>query len=362
MSTADQLDLGACDSCGAEDWEIQRFGPLRRSMDWILSGRPVRRYRARCRRCGFVVEGGEGGEGFLSVARYTRGPGWWAAPVRAFRVLRDERTAIPAPIHHVLAGVVGSGLGVALDVVIGWPWWLVAMGTVIAVWVAYMATAFRRVGAGVPESLRTQLRDALDPKGALARYDRRMEAVVRTPPFPLFGLADSWRGPRFIGGAGWGGIGREARIESIELAHGDPLDETGPRLRVESSAAHPTLPREMILRDLAVGLWQETERPPANLPAERFRSWVDARERAIRRRETPSFAPVEISVNGRHRRFDHLSSGANWIAYGIVDDVTLKLSARNLSPDEVELVTVREPEPYIAGTRLLRERHHQESG
>jgi hypothetical protein len=293
---------------------------------------------------------------------WTRGPAWWAAPVRLFRALQDERTVIPAPLHYVAAGLVGVGLGLTLDLVLGWPWLLVAVATVIAVWLAYMATALRSAGGAAPESLGTRLRDALDPKGASARQDERTAAVVRSPPFPLYGLPDSWHGPRFIGGTGWGGIGREARIESIELAHGDPLDATGPRLGVESSVAHPRWPRGMVLRDLAVGLWRETEPPPADLPPERFLSWVDARDREIRRRETPPFEPMEISVDGRPFRFDQLSSGASWVAYGMVDDVTLRLSGRNLPAGGVALVTVADAEPYIAGSRLLRERHRHEGG
>lgn len=44
-------------------------------------------------------------------------------------MLLDARTAIPSPVIYVGAAVAGTVLGIPLDLVLGWPWWAVALGS-----------------------------------------------------------------------------------------------------------------------------------------------------------------------------------------------------------------------------------------
>jgi hypothetical protein len=50
-----------------------------------------------------------------------------------------------------MAALVGTALGVGLDLTVGWPWWAVALGFLIAVWLVFLSTAFwGGSGARVP--------------------------------------------------------------------------------------------------------------------------------------------------------------------------------------------------------------------
>ena len=99
-------------------------------------------------------------------------------------------------------------LGVLLDLALGGPWWAVALGSVAGVWVLFLLTAFKAAGRRMPQSLWSQLLDALSPKGAVDRWRRREEQVFRDPLFPSTGsrppgkARGSWGG---LGGEGWGG-------------------------------------------------------------------------------------------------------------------------------------------------------------
>lgn len=352
----------ACSSCGAEDWQVQEFGPLERVLCWLQFGRPAPRASLTCRQCGSQLLAHGGRRWAVYRARRYRAF-WWGAPVRIVRVLLHARTAIPVPIIYVGAAAVGTILGIILDLTVGWPWWAGALGSVAGVWVLFLLTAFKAAGRRMPESLWGQLLDALSPKAAVDRSRRREERVFRDPPFPFYGLPPSWEGPRFLGGMGWGGMGREAGVNRLELAHGDPEDPRGMELRVSSSVARgePDLPQELLLRQLAESLWHEVQRPPPDLPAERFHAWAEARERERRRRETPPFSHVEVPVDGEPTRFAYLAEQSSSVAQGRSGHVTITLRARNLDVGQVELVSVRDVEPYIEGSRRLQERwrnHH----
>jgi hypothetical protein len=215
----------------------------------------------------------------------------------------------------------------------------------------------------MPESLWSQLLDALSPKGAVDRWQRREEQVFRNPPFPLYGLPPSWEGQRFLGGMGWGGMGRDAGLNRLELAHGDPEDPKGTELRVSSSVARgePELPEELLLRQLAESLWHEVHRPPPELPAERFHEWADARGRGYRRRETPPFTPVRVPVDGEPVAFSYLAEGFACVALGRRGTITITLRGRHLDVAQVELVTIRDVEPYVEGSKSLHQRWRTES-
>lgn len=346
-----EFQIEACSSCGAEDWQVDEFGPLRRVSGWLQSGRPAPRARLTCRECGTEVLTHDNGlSPVLRLSRYHSA--WWGAPIRVLRVLVHARMITPTPLIYLTAGAAGALLGLALDLTIGWSWWTVALGSVAVAWTLFLLTALK--GA----SLWANIVDALDPQGAGARESRRMEEAFRTSPFSLYGLPPSWEGIRFLGGLGRRGRPSGVVLTELELAHGDPEDRAGVQLRVTSSVpgGEPDLPHELLLRELAEGLWWEVGSPPDGPFSGAFHEWAQAREREFRHREPPPFTPVRITVDGEPIRFDHHSEGAAWVAAGRITDVTITLRTRNLAVDDIELITVTDVEPYVEGSKLLNER------
>ncbi|HEY3214409.1 MAG TPA: hypothetical protein VGL16_14535 [Actinomycetota bacterium] len=346
-------DTETCSNCGAEDWAWEEFGRIRRLSGWLQQGRPAPRARLTCRNCGVELSTRDGS---WAVLRPYRTSGWWGAPLRVIRVLLLARLAIPAPWIYLAAVATGALLGLALDVTIGRPWWAVALGWVAGVWLLFLLTAFK--GAGRSWELWLSLLDALDPKGASDRWNRRQEQVFRTAPFPLYGLPRTWRGPRSIGGGAWGGGGRYVTPTELELVHGDLEDAAGAVLRVTVSS-EPEDQRvcgDYVLRRLAEDLWRGQNRPPPDLTAERLHEWARDRDREILNRETPPAHLFHVKVDGRAVPFDRVSEGTAWAAVGLVDDVAIMLRARGIPIEAVELVRLTDVEPYVEGTRLLRDR------
>jgi hypothetical protein len=244
-----------------------------------------------------------------------------------------------------------------LDVTIGSPWWAVTLVSVAGVWVLFVLTAFRG-GAGRRSELWSSLLDAIDPKGALDRWNARQEKAFRTAPVPLYGLPATWRGLRSLGGGDWGGTANHIAPTELEVIHGDPEVPTGTVLRVSVSSelGKREVPRDQILRRLAEDLWREQHRPPPGLPPERLHEWARARDREVQSRATLPAELVQVVVDGRATPFDQISEGSAWVAVGLVDDVTITLRARGIPIEAVELVRLTDVDPYIQGTRNLRDR------
>jgi hypothetical protein len=82
----------------------------------------------------------------------------------------------------------------------GWPWWLVAAGVVVVVWLLFLSSAFwggspgAAPGHGGPAGGH--------PARGLRRERQAIAERFRAAPFPLYGLPASWAGPRHLGGAG----------------------------------------------------------------------------------------------------------------------------------------------------------------
>lgn len=336
----------ACGTCGAEDWRVEELGLAHRFWWRLRTGRPAPRNARICGRCGARSFGS-------SSALYEATPvqtSWWGAPVRVWRALLGARTAYPAPIVYVGAAAVGIVVGVLLDLALGWPWWAVAVAFVVLVWLVFLATAFVRHPGKVP--LSTELLNALSPKGRFDRMHRRDEEAFRSAPFPLYGLPATREGPRFLGSVGWRG---DVGDDELELGHGDPSDPGALELRVTSSVTRESgaASDQEFLRSHARHLWREIQRPPKDLPPERFHEWVLAREREHRERGEPPIATLDVRVSGEPVRFSCVLEEAAWVGIGHLSAVTLRLWARNLEPGSFELERIVDVEPYIEGSRRL---------
>jgi hypothetical protein len=334
-----------CMECGAREFQITRPGWAEGLGEWLRFGGSWRPPRRVCRRCGDVSDPRS------DRALWSAPRGWWTLPTQLVRVLRWRRTMIPVPATYLAATATGVVAGVAAQLILGWPWWLVAAAVVAAVWLFFASTAFWGAG-GSDQPLATDLLRVLRPHKAMER-DQRLEVErFRAAPFPLYGLPPAWPGPRHLGGweGGWA-KGQRPVTTALSLAHGDPLTDQGPELRVEVRVEHAAS-----RRDLAEELWLRAT-PPALDPAEHAAQFA-----AARRRPDPPWSQVTIPVDGRPVAFEWLAEGRRWAARAELDDRTLTLHGRDLPVESVELVQVADLEPYIQGQRRLQQAwaHHHD--
>jgi hypothetical protein len=275
-------------------------------------------------------------------------------PIQLVQVLRHHRTMIPVPATYLAATLVGVVVGVAAQLLVGWPWWLVAAGVVVAVWLFFASTAVWGAG-GSSQPLATGLLRVVRPRRAIERDHEQEVERFRAASFPLYGLPAAWPGWRHLGG--WEGSwakGQRPVTTALSLAHGDPLTDQGPQLRVEVRVEHVDTEQGMTMRlqsrrDLAEELWLAAA-PPADTPAEHFDQLA-----AGRRRPDPAWSQVTIPVDGQPVGFAWLAEDRHWVARAELDDRTLTLHARDLPVESVELVRVTDLEPYIQGQRRLQE-------
>jgi hypothetical protein len=343
--------------CGAQDFEVTRPGWAQGLGDWLRFGGPWRPPRRICRRCGNASDSRS--YGALGTSRR----GWWWVPIGLVQTLRRHRAMIPVPATYLAAVVVGAALGVAAQLVLGWPWWLVAAAVVAAVWLFFVSTALWGAGrSGQP--LATDLLRVVRPRRAIERDHRQEVERFRAAPFPLYGLPPAWSGPRHLGGweEGWARGQRGSVTTALCLAHGGPLAEAGPQLRGEVRVEQVDTEQVMTVwaqsrRDLAENLWLDAA-PQAHDLAEHWDQLA-----AARRRPDPAWSQVTIPVDGRLVGFEWLAEGRHWVARAELDNRTVTLHARDLPAESVELLRVTDLEPYIEGQRRLQEawaRHHDE--
>jgi hypothetical protein len=331
-----------CPACGARDFELTRPGWAQGVGDWLRFGGRWRPPRRACRRCG------EASDARSHAALRAPRRGWWSVPFRLVKTLRRHRTMVPVPATYLAAALAGAVLGVAVQPLLGWPWWLPAAAAVAAVWLLFAATALW--GAGPGPSLATDLLRVVRPRRAIERDQRQEVGRFRAAPFPLYGLPPAWPGPRHLGG--WEGSwarGRRPATTALSLAHGDPLAGRGPQLRVEVRVERLTTVEGERRRALAEGLWLQAA-PPARDLAGHLGQLA-----AVRRRPDPAWSLVTIPVDGRPVGFARLAEGRHWVAHAELDGRTLVLHARDLPVGSVELVRVTDLEPYVRGQRLLQQ-------
>jgi hypothetical protein len=344
-----------CSECGARDFEVTRPGWVEGVGDWLRFGGRWRPPRRVCRRCGDASDARS--HAALRAPRW----GWWSVPFRLVQALRRHRAMVPVPATYLMAALVGVVVGLAAQLVLGWPWWLLAAAVVAAVWLLFAATALW--GAGPGPSLATDLLRVVRPRRAIERDHRQEVERFGAAPFPLYGLPPAWPGPRHLGG--WEGSwarGQRPVTTALGLGHGDPLAGQGPQLRVEvwagqADTGQVTTVEAERQRDLAEELWLQAA-PQARDLAGHLEQLA-----AARRRPDPAWSRVTIPVDGRSVGFAWLAEGRHWVAHAELHGRTLTLHARDLPVESVELVQVIDLAPYVQGQRRLQEawlRHHDE--
>ena len=132
---------GPCPVCGLDGDVVVAPGRWGRLRGWMVYGQAP----APTLRCVDGHEWTAGSTGWLTDGG-GRSRSWWGWPARVVRVLLDHRTAEPVPRFWLAAGVVGVALGVAVQVTLGWPWWLVTVAWLAVVWLVFLTTALRPLG------------------------------------------------------------------------------------------------------------------------------------------------------------------------------------------------------------------------
>jgi hypothetical protein len=243
----------------------------------------------------------------------------------------------------LVALLIGGALGLAAYWAFQWPWWALPMGLVLLVWLPSLWSVIRAPSRAALGNPTRGLLYIIKPRQAAEKARQEMENVFRYPPWPLFGLPDSWQGRRFLGGHSES----DKAVNSLQLAHGDPRNPDAPQLRVEVSG------REESLRFLAENLWHEAQRPPEGLLPEEFAVWSAKQMIAIRTRPDPDWGHRTILVDGIPVEFNFLGEGQSWVGRGRIGNIVLTLTARSFPAEDAALITIADVEPYIQGGREL---------
>jgi hypothetical protein len=157
------------------------------------------------------------------------------------------------------------------------------------------------------------------------------EHWYREGTLPLYGLPPEWQGVRMIGGAHreWrddhDGRGPQ-RIgwESLGLGHGNPVSAVEPWLHVITS----TLPGPTVAQILeAEKLREQPDPSPEPTSPLRMNIFVDA-------------SPIE---------FRGVESGHFQVGQASIGEYLLTVAGARWPLDGLELVRIRDPEPYITG-------------
>jgi hypothetical protein len=327
-----------CPNCGAVDWLIERPSAVSVVRRWLEHGR-FSRNRPRARRwrpCGFEEQV------WMGTTYTMRRHRAWTVPWRLMRALLDERSVMPVPRIYVITAAVGAAIGAVVTPTLGWPWWTVgvfAVAAVVVAWLLYLTTIF--TGPRRSRRLRPQILDIVHPRGAHTRHQRAMERLLRAVPFALFGVA-SWRGERMLGGHGTS----DGALSSVDLCFGDPQDQVGSVIRVESS-----LDRRVVPSTPHLGLGRRSfPVPPEGLPAHEMAVWMQRREEELDARPT-AWTTVSVPVDGAPTAFDLARVGEEWIATAEAEGVWVTVFGQRADPAALRLERVRDIEPFLEGLR-----------
>jgi hypothetical protein len=122
-------------------------------------------------------------------------------PIQLVQVLRHHRTMIPVPATYLAATLLGAVVGVAAQLLLGWPWWLAAAAVVAAVWLFFTSTVVWGDG-GSGQPLATDLLRVVRPARPWNVSTGRRSSGSGPPLPPVWpaGRLDGVAPPRRLGG------------------------------------------------------------------------------------------------------------------------------------------------------------------
>ncbi len=175
---------------------------------------------------------------------------------------------------------------------------------------------------------------------------RRLEAQLALADLSFAVLVARGRSGRV---GGWGSSDR--MLTSVEVEHGAAAGDPGPWLRVrsererrhsDSEAALARSALRAVLQGAHLAAWPQ--RSSAVLAI-----WLDAAEREARRAAAHATSEEHtMLVDGTPTVLTTVACGAHWSAAGRRDDRLVLLTARDIEPEQVELVSVTDPLAALA--------------
>jgi len=180
------------------------------------------------------------------------------------------------------------------------------------------------------------------------RSRRAREARFRRAPFPLYGLPSSWEGVRRLGGDSYSQKGSHSRehVQSLELVHGSRVEGAGSALGIET-ALPGCPPGGGELRCIAESFWTglyATIREAYDEERRHYDPLVEPPPLHV-----PTRAEMLVSIDGVSIGFDVLSAGTKWVGRARVDGNDVTIEGADYPLQDLELVTITDVEPYIAG-------------
>lgn len=170
---------------------------------------------------------------------------------------------------------------------------------------------------------------------AMRQFEAEFEAVFSRPPFAAYGLDEHWQGPRWPAG-----VGRSnGTVETIELGHGNPHDNSAPEIRVVTrrspepvALAYATMAQQLVHRFWRPGM--------PNSRAVRAPFGTDD--------PTDGWDDVELLVNEATTAFKILTRDDDWAAIAAVSDgSTISVEVRHAEPGKVHLVRLDDLSAYL---------------
>jgi hypothetical protein len=259
-------------------------------------------------------------------------------PFRLFRMVRHHRHMEPVPLTYLMAAGVGLGLGVAIDLFIDVPWWLVAGGFVALVWLFFMSTAFW----GPHRLRRRDVSRFINPGRARTRDVASLEKAIRSGELPAYAVT-SWNGQTSLGGWGRGG---SSGWHSITLRFTYP-DNAYRWVEVETrSGDQPaSLRKEM----LAQNLLSRLDDPPSFNNIDEMRAWhVRHRREQEERAHDLAWRPGHLVVDGVEIAAEVITVDDGVAILAVRGDVFFEILARRVDTPTIELARVPSLAPYVA--------------
>lgn len=178
-------------------------------------------------------------------------------------------------------------------------------------------------------------REARRAAEAMRRFENDFESVFSRPPFHVYGLGDHWLGRRWPAG-----VGRSNDIvESIELGHGDPHDDSATEIRVATRWSSDPAPvvYATAAQELVHRIWRH-EMPRSKAVRAPFGT-ADP---------TDGWDEVDLNVHGAGAAFKLLRHGGEWVAIAALPDgSTVTIETRHAEPEGIRLVRLNDLSAYL---------------
>lgn len=316
-----------CPECGEDPTEELPPSPWERLRYWLVNGSKAPTTLVCTNGHQWVRS-----VGWAVLSGGSRSPRWVRLPRELFRAVLSERRMHPTPMTYLLATGAGLLLGLLLDLAFGWPWWVVASGFVVLVWLFFLSSAFR----GPDNDLRHRLLTIIDPDRAAAIHRSRLEDALASGSLACYEV-EHWEGVKSV--AGWSG---SPDPDSLTIRHGE-YDEQGAWVEVTTHSGvavgtsghwiHEDLERRLV----------EAQFP---LPSEPTMDDFRQRQRDIQGAEQPHWQSKSFRIDNERQTGRIARAGSQWAAILPAKSVLIDMIGNEVDPEGVRLVRLTNLDSY----------------